>query len=126
MDEEANEGLGRRDLLKRGAMVGGAVLWTTPIVQSLASPAFAVATEAGGGCRYVFTGPTAGGGTVCGTFTSNDPASCRRFNEIYCENGQNALAAFFAYALERPTQAATEVDVQTCSGPGNVPACPVP
>jgi hypothetical protein len=63
MDEEVNEGLGRRELLKRGAMVGGAVLWTTPVVQSLASPAFAAATQAGGDrCVYALSGaadPTA-------------------------------------------------------------------
>lgn len=34
-------GLDRRAVLRRGAVLGGAVAWSTPIVQSLASPAFA-------------------------------------------------------------------------------------
>lgn len=33
--------LDRRALLRRGAVLGGAVAWSTPMVQSLASPAFA-------------------------------------------------------------------------------------
>lgn len=36
-----NLGISRRDLLRRGAVVGGALLWTTPMVQTLARPAFA-------------------------------------------------------------------------------------
>lgn len=34
-------GLDRRTLLKRSAVVGGAAVWATPVVQSLARPAFA-------------------------------------------------------------------------------------
>lgn len=37
----ANVGISRRTLLRRGAVVGGALLWTTPIVQSIPHPAFA-------------------------------------------------------------------------------------
>jgi hypothetical protein len=48
-DTENGGGFSRRDMLKRSAVVGGAVLWTTPVVQSLASPAFA----AGTGCKLV-------------------------------------------------------------------------
>ena len=35
-------GVSRRDMLRRSALVGGALVWTAPTVQSLASPAFAV------------------------------------------------------------------------------------
>lgn len=34
-------GLDRRTLLKRSVAVGGALVWTTPVVQSFAGPAFA-------------------------------------------------------------------------------------
>jgi hypothetical protein len=34
----------RRDLLRKGAIVGGGLLWATPTVQSIAKPAFAQAT----------------------------------------------------------------------------------
>ena len=36
-----HDGISRRTALKRGAVVGGALVWTTPIVQTLAGPAFA-------------------------------------------------------------------------------------
>lgn len=32
---ETNQGMTRRELLKRGAVVGGTVLWATPVVQTL-------------------------------------------------------------------------------------------
>lgn len=35
MGEELNQGISRRDLLRRGAVLGGAVIWTTPVVQTL-------------------------------------------------------------------------------------------
>jgi hypothetical protein len=34
-------GVSRRDAIKRGAVVGGTLLWATPVLQSLATPAFA-------------------------------------------------------------------------------------
>lgn len=40
-DNAAPDGVSRRSALKRGAIVGGALVWTTPVVQSLARPAFA-------------------------------------------------------------------------------------
>ena len=39
--DQTPEGLDRRTMLKRSAIVGGALVWTTPVVQSLAGPAFA-------------------------------------------------------------------------------------
>lgn len=41
---EANEdsGLTRREMLRRGAIVGGTLLWVTPAIQSLTPSAFAV------------------------------------------------------------------------------------
>lgn len=39
--DETPAGIDRRTMLKRGAIVGGALVWTTPVVQSIASPAFA-------------------------------------------------------------------------------------
>ena len=45
MTDEAR-GISRRDLLRRGAALGGAVLWATPTVQTLGMrPAFAAATS---------------------------------------------------------------------------------
>lgn len=33
--EQSGQGITRRDLLRRGAVLGGAVVWTTPVVQTL-------------------------------------------------------------------------------------------
>lgn len=35
MGEEVSQGISRRDLLRRGVVLGGAVMWTTPVVQTL-------------------------------------------------------------------------------------------
>ena len=40
MDEKERSGISRRDLIKRGAVVGGVALWAPPVVQSLRVPAF--------------------------------------------------------------------------------------
>jgi hypothetical protein len=37
-------GISRRELMRRGAIVGGTLLWATPVIQSLSPPAFAQAT----------------------------------------------------------------------------------
>lgn len=34
-------GISRRDIMKRSAVVGGAMVWATPLVQTMARPAFA-------------------------------------------------------------------------------------
>lgn len=38
---ETNLGISRRDLLRRGAIVGGTLVWAAPAVQTFARPAFA-------------------------------------------------------------------------------------
>lgn len=41
--EISGEGVSRRDVMRRGAVVGGSLLWATPVVQSLGGKAFAQA-----------------------------------------------------------------------------------
>lgn len=36
-----DQNFSRRDMLRRSALLGGAVVWTTPLIQTLSSPAFA-------------------------------------------------------------------------------------
>lgn len=43
---DASLGISRRTLLRRGAVVGGAMVWATPVVQSFAGPAAATGTPA--------------------------------------------------------------------------------
>jgi len=43
-EETPRTGLSRRELIRRGAIVGGAA-WSVPVIQSLASPAFAAGSD---------------------------------------------------------------------------------
>jgi hypothetical protein len=47
--------ISRRELIRRGAVVGGTLLWAAPAIQSLAPPAFAQ-QYALCGCCYCWTG----------------------------------------------------------------------
>jgi hypothetical protein len=47
-------GISRRELIRRGAVVGGTLLWAAPAIQSLAPPAFAQYQVCG--CCYCWNG----------------------------------------------------------------------
>src|SRR5687768_14330135 len=47
-------GISRRELLKRGAVVGGTLVWAVPVLQSLAPPAYAQYATCG--CCYCWSG----------------------------------------------------------------------
>ena len=44
-------GITRRDLLRRGAIAGGTLLWAAPVIQSLRTPAFAQTVPAHSCCQ---------------------------------------------------------------------------
>ena len=60
-------GFDRRTLLKRGAVVGGAAMWTTPLVQTLTAPAWAA------GSPLADCGRFTGGGRVDIEGNNQDP-----------------------------------------------------
>lgn len=65
MGEEQSQGITRRDLLRRGAVLGGAVVWTTPVVQTLGmGRAFAQTASPTGGkdISYIGINVDCGGG----------------------------------------------------------------
>ena len=64
---ETNSGITRRDVLKRGAVAGGAVLWAVPVVQVIGMSASHAAAASGGG------GGGGGGGTTTPTPTGTTP-----------------------------------------------------
>lgn len=87
MNEETPQGQGmsRRDLMKRGAVVGGTLMWTAPAVQMLSRPAFAQAPGSPGGqgdCtnlfRFLFN--VNGSGTGGSFDTGNGDADCKPAN----------------------------------------------
>jgi hypothetical protein len=43
--EGSTTNVSRRDMLKRSAVVGGALVWATPVVQSMVHPAFAAGAD---------------------------------------------------------------------------------
>jgi hypothetical protein len=67
-------GLTRRDLLRRGAIVGGTLLWAAPVVQSIAKPAFAntVAGSARYYCCYCWRRAKQGG-IICSCAANGAP-----------------------------------------------------
>lgn len=84
MSENETTGLGRRDLIKRGAVVGGALVWATPVVQSMATPAFATAGSPN--CSYEII--TFRNGVCTAAFDCTDPNSdcctCRETTPATC------------------------------------------
>lgn len=59
IDLNSELGMSRRDLIRRGAIVGGTLLWVAPAIQSMAPKAFAVEGDVGSkGCAacYCWTG----------------------------------------------------------------------
>ena len=76
MNEEIDEtpGFSRRDMLRKTAIVGGALVWTAPAVQSLAGPAFAQTVGSPRGaevCTYYAVSLTIQG---TGSYTCADTA----------------------------------------------------
>ncbi len=49
---EQSSGIDRRSVLRRGAILGGALAWTVPAVQTIAGPAFAAGTPCLGSFIY--------------------------------------------------------------------------
>jgi hypothetical protein len=55
LDLNDESGMTRRDLLRRGAIVGGTLLWVAPAIQSLGTKAFAVEGNRGSkGCAACY------------------------------------------------------------------------
>jgi hypothetical protein len=55
IDLNSELGMSRRDLIRRGAIVGGTLLWVAPAIQSFAPKAFAVEGDVGSkGCAACY------------------------------------------------------------------------
>ena len=80
---ESDEGVSRRDLIKRSAVAGG-ILWATPVIESVLTPAAAAGTPA----PTTSTTPT----TIPGpcTCAGPDPCGCQTpCNDQGCACNQN-------------------------------------
>ena len=61
----ANPGISRRELVKRGAIVGGTLLWAAPVIQSVSVPAFAASPTAHTCCSCINPNPKPGSINIC-------------------------------------------------------------
>ena len=53
IEADGKIGISRRDIIKRGAIVGGTLVWAVPVVQSIGGTAFAASTQASQACNCV-------------------------------------------------------------------------
>jgi hypothetical protein len=87
-EDASPDGVGRRTVMKRAGLVAGATVWTTPLVQSLAAPAFATGSEqplSGFRACVVGEGRIQGGGVVAGRLsTPMDHVSFRIVGPLCC------------------------------------------
>lgn len=115
-DGDPSVGLGRRDFIRRSAVVGGTLLWAAPTVQSLARPAF---------------GQTAAGTPICGRMTGGGQkigdAVVNYGFTLYCSTpppGEpNKLTVGFQYNNGTVTFHLTALTLVTCDSTGD-PAPP--
>jgi hypothetical protein len=89
LDLQADLGMSRRDLLRRGAVVGGALLWVAPAIQSLTPPAYAnnFSTQSTTCCACVQVKKKVRPACASDHFT---PDSCRAF----CASQGSTMADF--------------------------------
>lgn len=74
-DTEAT-GIGRRTLIKRGALIGGAMVWTMPAVQSIGGVAHAAPGSPGQYRCFIDVGVQNPPTSVCVRYVSNDQRAC--------------------------------------------------
>jgi hypothetical protein len=107
-DELETTGMDRRQLLRRGALVGGAVVWATPVVQSLSPAAYAAGSpfdDGGNGApSWVMVWFKCGDSYHLVKYGQNASASCvtntdtasNDVNKPDAVDAKAALAAIFA------------------------------
>ena len=113
-------GLSRRQLLKRGAVVGGTLMWAAPTIQSLASPAFAQQGRSPGVCAACYCwngdinnpGPPSPSGEV--DSCSDDGVVFERMNADTCETFCNARG----FENSQYCSGANSCDCNTQNDPG--------
>lgn len=97
--EDVRPDVGRRTVIKRGALIGGAMVWTMPAVQSISSAALANTPSSPENARCSFKNIYFGQGS-CFTAFSNDAATCRQLDAleaaIPAANGSNGGQIFTA------------------------------
>lgn len=122
MNDEIDEttGVSRRDMLRKTAIVGGALVWTAPAVQSLAGPAFAQTSGSPGGqeaCVYYAVSLTITGST--GGFTCADIAGSSASGSTDCVSNPPPSASNFPAAIPGGCDLVTGVTQGPADAQGN-------
>lgn len=90
IDLDSELGLSRRDLLRRGAVVGGTLLWVAPAIQSIAPAAHAARQGPSPGlCSACYCWDEDSSGNVVKNKGTNDlfaPPAAGEFSSDDCEN----------------------------------------
>jgi hypothetical protein len=97
LDDES--GMTRRDLMRRGAVVGGTLLWVAPAIQSFGAKAYAqVQGPSPGNCAACYCYTLDGNGNVSSDECSDDgviaPGSPQRFSADACETFCRRVAGY--------------------------------
>lgn len=120
-----SDGLSRRSLIKRGAAVGGALVWTVPVVQTLATPAYATASPPDQPCLVQLAGTASPGQPL-------PPPTCFGPQDAGCCTCQDTQYAFFVGLGFTPAQSstlatATCISNRSCTiSPALITPCPAP
>jgi hypothetical protein len=120
-DQAPEDGLDRRQMIKRAALVGGALVWATPVVQSIGGTAFAstVGSPGGGGGNgapsyvFVFFDCGAEGNFVVKYGQDGTAEVCGATIQQVSDDGSQAVLDKFAaiYAAHGPYESGCPTDV---------------
>ena len=115
------QGISRRDLIRRGAIVGG-VAWTAPIVSSLGSAAFASGSDAEeGDCDdYVFVKISLVPASYAGAATPEVFENSDSSDDSKCKNALIAAVMALGGAVTFPAVALTNWDDLTKTAIGHI------
>jgi hypothetical protein len=106
IDLNSEIGMTRRDLLRRGAIVGGTLLWVAPAIQSLSPAAHAAMGRSPGpnACCYCYNGsdpfnpspinPNTGTASECST---DGTAQSPRINREVCKHECLSILGYSGY-----------------------------
>jgi hypothetical protein len=93
-------GMTRRDLMRRGAIVGGTLLWVAPAIQSIGSKAYAQVGPSPSVCAACYCFTVGGRGNLRADECSEDGLENQRASSTACETFcRNAGFADFQYCM---------------------------
>ncbi|MGN6330764.1 MAG: hypothetical protein ACTHOD_03820 [Motilibacteraceae bacterium] len=104
-EQREPEGMDRRSLLKRGALLGGALVWTAPVVQSITSPALATTsqgTPAGDTCSVFLSAGVVGESSGCVKVIGTTRECCDAINAAVAKTDPIERLSAILDALKGP------------------------